>query len=122
MPRNIALQGIKTVHTLVWIFFVLCIFAIPVMSWRGNDGLAALFVAIVAIEVAVLALNKWRCPMTPLAARFTQNRTPNFDIYLPPWLARYNKQIFGSIYAAGTVFAFVMWLSRVTGSGSVFHS
>ena len=114
MPRNIALQGIKTAHTLVWIFFVLCIFAIPVMSWRGDDSLAALFVGIVAIEVAVLALNKWRCPMTPLAARFTESRMPNFDIFLPQWLARHNKQIFGLIYAAGTMFAFSMWLWRVS--------
>jgi hypothetical protein len=122
MPTNIALQGIKTVHTLVWIFFVLCIFAIPVMSWRGDDGLAALFVGIVAIEVAILALNRWHCPMTPLAARFTESRAPNFDIYLPSWLARYNKQIFGSIYAAGAVFAFAMWLFRVTDVGRVVHS
>lgn len=113
-----ALKGIKTVHTLVWIFFVLCILAIPVMSWRGHDAMAAVFIAIVAIEVGVLALNRWHCPLTPLAARFTASRKPNFDIYLPAWLARRNKQVFGALYAAFTVFAAAMWLARAMSCGT----
>lgn len=112
MQKEAALLAIKTAHTLVWLFFVLCIFAIPIMSWRGNDGMAASFVAIVAIEVGILALNTWHCPMTPVAARFTECRASNFDIFLPAWLARYNKQIFGAIYAAFTLFAFAMWFGR----------
>ncbi len=114
MTPNMALKGIKAAHTLVWFFFVLCILAIPMMSWRGDDGMAALFVVIVAVEVVILALNNWRCPMSPLAARFTDSKAPNFDIYLPSLLARYNKQIFGLIYAAGTMFALLMWLWRVS--------
>ncbi len=110
--RAMALKGIKTVHTLVWVFFVLCILAIPVMAWRGDYALAAFFFAFVAMEIAVLALNRWRCPLTPLAARFTTSRLSNFDIYLPQWLARWNKQIFGVLYAAGTVFAVALWLAR----------
>ena len=120
MTRHMVLKGIKTAHTVVWVFFVLCIFAIPTMSWRGEDSMAAVFVAIVAIEVAVLALNHWRCPMTPLAGRFTESRVPNFDIYLPLWLARYNKQIFGALYVVFTVCAVAMWLYRQGLSGSGF--
>ena len=33
-----------------------------------------------------------------------------FDIYLPEWLARYNKQIFGPLYVAGVVYALVRYL------------
>jgi hypothetical protein len=33
----------------------------------------------------------------------------NFDIYLPEWLARYNKEIFGTLYVVGLVFALVRW-------------
>jgi hypothetical protein len=29
-----------------------------------------------------------RCPLTGIAARYTDDRRDNFDIYLPPWLAR----------------------------------
>ena len=40
-------------------------------------------------------------------ARYTDDRRPNFDIYLPSWLARYNKQIFGSLFAAGILLVLV---------------
>jgi hypothetical protein len=39
----------------------------------------------------VLWLNGWRCPLTDVAARYTDDRRANFDIYLPEWLARYNE-------------------------------
>ena len=45
-----------------------------------------------------------------LAARYTDDRRANFDIYLPVWLARYNKHVFGPLYVAGVVFAAVRCL------------
>jgi hypothetical protein len=41
------------------------------------------------------------CPLTAVAARYTAERRPNFDIYLPAWLARHNILIFSTLYAAG---------------------
>jgi len=105
-----ALVAIKLAHTVVWAFFVGCIVAIPCFTAGAQFVLAALFAAIVAIEVAVLVLNRMRCPMTPVAARYTADRRPNFDIYLPEWLARYNKEIFGTLYAAALVFLVVSWV------------
>jgi hypothetical protein len=90
--------------------FAGCIVAIPVASWRGEHYLAAWLVAIVACEVAVLALNKMRCPLTAVAAQFTDDRRDNFDIYLPHWLPRYNKHIFGALYVAGIGFAITQWI------------
>jgi hypothetical protein len=58
----------------------------------------------VAVEVLVLAFNRWRCPLTDVAARHTSDRRDNFDIYLPEWLARHNKVIFGTLYVAGLAF------------------
>ena len=48
-----------------------------------------------------------RGPLTAWAARYTTDRRDNFDIYLPLWLARHNKSIFGALYVAGAVFALV---------------
>jgi len=59
----------------------------------------------------VLALNRWRCPLTGIAARYTDNRRDNFDIYLPLWLARYNKHIFGLLFAAGLLYTLLRWKS-----------
>ncbi len=39
-------------------------------------------------------------------------RRLNFDIYLPAWLAEYNKAIFGSLYVIGIVWTLVAWLRR----------
>ena len=82
------LTAIKTAHTLVWAFFAGCIVAIPIASWLGEHRAAAWLTAIVFLEVAILGLNKMRCPLTGWAGRYTDDRRDNFDIYLPLWLAR----------------------------------
>jgi hypothetical protein len=104
-----SLTLVKTLHTLAWAVFAGCIVAIPLASWQGAHRAAAWLAAIVFAEVLVLAFNKWSCPLTAVAARYTEDRRPNFDIYLPEWLARYNKQIFGSLYVAGLVYALAHW-------------
>jgi hypothetical protein len=103
------LRTIKVVHTVVWAFFASCILAIPVLTLGGDYRHAAWLIAIVFVEVVILALNRMRCPLTPLAARYTADRRDNFDIYLPVWLARHNKIVFGALYVAGIIFTLVRW-------------
>jgi len=102
--------AVKIIHTIAWAFFAGCILAIPVASWRGKHVGAAWLAAIVFIEVAILVVNGWRCPLTSVAARFTEDRRDNFDIYLPEWLARHNKLIFGVLFVVGLVFAIARWV------------
>jgi hypothetical protein len=102
------LEAIKVLHTLVWAFFASCIFAIPVFAWRGQGRVAAVLIGVVFLEVAVLVFNRWRCPLTNVAARYTDDRRDNFDIYLPEWVARHNKTIFGAIYVAGIIMTLVL--------------
>ena len=104
------LLAVKLVHTAVWVFFVACIVAIPIFTWRGRFLAASVLCGIVFAEVLVLALNAWHCPLTPVAARYTTDRRDNFDIFLPEWLARHNKSIFGVLYAAGIVLLLYRWL------------
>jgi len=107
-----ALVAVKVAHTIAWAFFAGCILAIPVVSWQGNHSAAAWLTAIVFVEVAILVVNGWRCPLTSLSARFTDERHDNFDIYLPLWLARYNKLIFGVLFCLGIAFAYFRWRSH----------
>ena len=106
-----ALIAVKAVHTIAWAFFAGCIVAIPIVSWRGHREAAAWLTAIVFVEVAVLLANGWRCPLTALAARYTEERQDNFDIYLPEWLARHNKLIFGILFCLGIAFELTQWAS-----------
>ena len=103
------LRAVKVVHTIAWAFFAGCIFAIPVLAWRDAFGGAAVLIAIVFAEVVVIVATNWRCPLTGVAARYTDDRRDNFDIYLPLWLARHNKLIFGGLFVAGLIFTLARW-------------
>jgi hypothetical protein len=60
----------------------------------------------------VIIFNRWRCPLTGIAARYTDDRQENFDIYLPLWLAKYNQVIFGALFVAGVLYTLFEWLGR----------
>jgi len=110
--RYRALVAIKLMHTVVWAFLVGCIVALPFAGGLGRFRLAAVLTAVILIECLVLVLNGWRCPLTDVAARYTDDRRDNFDICLPLLLARYNKLIFGWLFAAVLLWALVLWLWR----------
>jgi hypothetical protein len=48
-------------------------------------------------------------PLSSLAGRYTEERADNFDIYLPLWLARRNKTIFGTLFVVGELFVLGQW-------------
>ena len=110
MRPSAALRVVRLVHTIVWALLGACVVAILPLAWTGRYRLALGLSLVVLVEVGVLAMNQWRCPLTPIAARYTADRRPNFDIYLPQWLARYNKEIFGSLYAGGLLVLLSRWL------------
>ena len=109
-PAESTLRTIKVVHTAVWLFFVLSIVAIPLCAALDQFVWAAGLICVVLVEVLVLVFNGWRCPLTGIAARYTKDRNPNFDIYLPEFIARFNKQIFGTLYGAAVVFTVIRWM------------
>jgi hypothetical protein len=108
--RLTALAGIKLLHTAIWLFFAGCIVGIPIAGAQRQFLWAAVLTGLVLIECAVLAVNRCRCPLTSLAGRYTEERADNFDIYLPLWLARSNKTIFGTLFAIGELFVLGQWL------------
>ncbi|MFZ1694190.1 MAG: hypothetical protein WAT74_13405 [Flavobacteriales bacterium] len=59
------------------------------------------------LECLVLVTFRMFCPLTLMARRYSDSDKPNFDIYLPEWLARHNKIIYGSLL--GLVVIGVIW-------------
>lgn len=110
MNKSFRLIAIKAFHTLVWVFFAGCIVAIPFAAHAREFRVALLLIAAVMVEVLIIAFNRGSCPLTPMAARYTADRAGNFDIFLPVWLARYNKIIFGGLFVAGLIYTVVVWL------------
>ena len=105
-----SLRRIKLIHTAAWAFFAGCILALPVAAWARAFTLALILIGITMVEVVILLVNGMRCPLTDVAARYTHDRRDNFDIYLPEWLARHNKVIFGSLFIGGIVLTLTRWL------------
>jgi hypothetical protein len=105
-----ALWRIRLLHTLIWGLFATAILAIPVAVLADAPRLALWLSILVFVEVAVLLANRMRCPLTGVAARYTADRADNFDIFLPAWLARQNKLIFGALVAAAEFLLLWRWL------------
>ena len=89
-----------------------CIVTLPVVGVLRRFRWAAILSGLVLLECGELAVNGGRCPLTDLAARFTNDRAPNFDIYLPNWLAQHNKVIFGLLFVAGELVVLGYWLAE----------
>ena len=106
------LAAIKLLHTAIWAVFACFILALPVAAFTRHFGWALVLTAVVVCECGVLAANHGRCPLTGWAARFTEDRAANFDIYLPYWLARNNKTIFGTLFMLNELIVLWRWLGQ----------
>ena len=104
-----SLHAVRLVHTLAWALFAACTVALPFVAWAGDFETAGALIGLVLVEVAILVANGMRCPLTDVAERYTNDRAANFDIYLPLWLARHNKEVFGWLFVAGLVWTLTRW-------------
>lgn len=104
------LRAVKILHTGIWAFLAGAIAALPFFAWMEWFDAVAVISVLVMLEGLVLLLNSGRCPLTDVAARYTDDRRANFDIYLPEWLARHNKQIFTLLFVAGLALAAYRWM------------
>ncbi len=95
------LRIVRLVHTVIWGVMASAILALPWMGYTRRFRWAAWVTVLVLCEGLVLLLNRGRCPLTDIAGRYTTRREDNFDIYLPLFLARYNKRIFSALFLLG---------------------
>ncbi len=99
---KVKLRRIKIIHTIIWLVFVL---AIIFVLWSGVTGNVSTYswlaVLAVLVEGLLLLFFKGICPLTIRARKYSSSTRDNFDIYLPNWLAKYNKLIFTTIFCIG---------------------
>jgi hypothetical protein len=105
-----ALVAIKLLHTAVWAVMAGCIVALPITALLHRFNWAKILTVIILAECGLLALNRGRCPLRRVAARFTEGRRDNFDICLPKWVARHNKAIFGTLFVVNELIVLWFWL------------
>ena len=96
--RNRKLLLIKLVHTLVWVFYNVVIFYLLYAVIIGRiDKWVWICLGLIVLEGLVLLVFNKMCPITVVARRYSDSTQDNFDIFLPNWLARYNKVIYTTI-------------------------
>lgn len=89
---------IKSVHTIIWVIMTASNFLAFYFAFIGRfDAWFWIPCLLIVSEIFIILLNHWRCPITPIAEKYTEDRKSNFDIYLPEWLAKYNVKIFSGI-------------------------
>lgn len=98
------LRTIKSIHTIIWaIMAFACSYVLYAGIFRIVNFWLWFCIVLILFEGLVLLINKGVCPLTPMARKYTLDRKDNFDIYLPEWLAKYNKLIFGMIFTTGLI-------------------
>ncbi|SFE88714.1 hypothetical protein SAMN05518672_111171 [Chitinophaga sp. CF118] len=102
---------IKIIHTVIWFFFNVVIFYLfyAVIS-NKIDKLVWIGVGIILIEGCILLIFKNKCPLTIIARRYSNSTKDNFDIFLPNWLAKYNKLIYTIIF----ILIVILLIYRIT--------
>ncbi|MEO8769638.1 MAG: hypothetical protein ABI402_06125 [Ferruginibacter sp.] len=96
--NKLKLIRVKIIHTLIWIFFNLVIsYMLYAVVINKIDKWLWIGYIIIFLEITTLLYFKLSCPITIVARRYSISRKPNFDIFLPVWLAKYNRIIYAGI-------------------------
>ncbi len=104
MPVKNKLVITKMIHTLIWMCFVSAIFYVLYCGITGRITCVTwASIGLVLIEGIILLIFRMQCPLTYVARRYSDSQKDNFDIYLPNWIAKYNKRIFTTIYVIGLI-------------------
>ena len=98
MRQPTPLVIIKILHTLVWVFFnVVVFYMLYAVIVNKIDGWLFLGYGLILMEGIILLIFRFYCPLTIIARKYSNSTKHNFDIYLPNWLAKYNKLIYSGI-------------------------
>lgn len=95
---------IKMLHTVIWCGYMAVLFYLLYAVIFGRiDKWVWICIGLVLLEVLILLIFKLVCPLTLIARRYSDSKKSNFDIFLPNWLAKYNKLIYGCIFGIAVV-------------------
>jgi len=98
MTIKVKLAIIKSIHTVIWIFYNLVIFYFAYQVFTDTiDIWGWICFGLIIFECLVLLVFKRMCPVTLIARRYSDSTKDNFDIYLPNWLAKNNQLIYSLI-------------------------
>lgn len=99
MNNQAKLVLVKTLHTLVWLFFNVVLFYMAyAVIVNKIDKFVWIGIVLIILEGIVLFIFNKMCPLTIVARKYSDSAKDNFDIYLPNWLAKWNKLIYTTLF------------------------
>lgn len=90
---------IKSIHTAIWLFYVF-VFGYILFAGIFNriDALLWISIGLVIFEGIILIVNGWKCPLTVIAYKYSNDHEIGFDIFLPRIIAKYSKTFFVIVF------------------------
>ena len=102
---------IRALHTAIYLVMVA---SIGVLFYSGITGTAGPLLwsalALLAVESAVFAGNRFRCPLTALSVRYGAATGHVFDTFLPERATRFTFRVFGTLMALALLLLAARWL------------
>jgi len=99
MNVHLNITTIKIIHTIIWVFFNVVLFYMAyAVIVNKIDNYVWIGIGLILLEGIVLLSFKKMYPLTIMARKYSESTKDNFDIYLPKWLAKYNKLIYTTFF------------------------
>ncbi|MBS2026412.1 MAG: hypothetical protein JST54_00790 [Deltaproteobacteria bacterium] len=113
MGRERLIVAIEAVHALLFLVLAAGALYVLVCGVTGRRG-RWLWIALggCALELAVLVVFNWRCPLTTLAEWLGARSGSVADLFLPAWTMPYVFPVFGGILALGALLVAVRSFAR----------
>jgi len=108
LSNNNKLIMIKLIHTAIWSIMAIAILYILYAGvFNRVNPLVWYCISLILFEGMILLICKWKCPLTLIGYKYTDDRSIGFDIFLPAWLAKHNKTLFTVLFLTGLIL--VLW-------------
>lgn len=113
---------VKVIHTAIWLFFNVVIFYLAyAVILNKIDKWVWICLSLIVLEGITLLVFKRMCPVTVIARKYSNSAKSNFDIFLPEWLAKYNKLIYSIIVIVILIILVVrLWFGSMHGLSIIF--
>jgi hypothetical protein len=109
------LNIIKIIHSLIWLFFNGVIFYLYYAAFTNKiDKWVWIGIGLILLEGVVLLVFNRLCPVTLIARNYSDSTKDNFDIFLPNWLAKYNKLIYTTLFVIALILIFYRMFTKIS--------
>jgi len=111
MSHASKLLALKIVHTIIWGFYAsILVFMYYLVLFYIINFTFWIAVFLVLLEAMIVLISGWKCPLTVYMERYVEKSEVGFDMFLPKWVAKYNKIGYSILF----VLCLILAIYRIT--------